>query len=69
MIHELESRGIFAQMVIHYHDEYNWICHKEDAEQVAEISTIAITKASNELGMKCVNEGSAKIGMDWKEIH
>lgn len=58
-----------AHLVLHFHDEYNAIVHKNHADRYAELAVQAIVKAGEFWKLNVPLDGEAKIGKCWAEVH
>lgn len=65
----VRERGIDAQRVVYYHDEYIWECFPKDAELIAELGVKSIQQAGKYLKMNINLDADAKIGKNWGEVH
>lgn len=72
-VREMQSRGYkvgkdFALMG-HIHDEMQFECRKELADELAEVAKSSITQAGEVFGFNCPLAGDAKFGNNWAETH
>ncbi len=51
------------------HDEVQFSCKAEDADELGQQYVDSITKAGETLGFKCRLDGEYKVGNNWKETH
>lgn len=58
----------YAQLAF-VHDEYQFECPKELAEQLGQLARAAITQAGVDLGSRCPLDGEYRIGKNWYECH
>jgi hypothetical protein len=58
-----------AGRVIAYHDEEQWRCREEIADEVGQLGVDSITQAGLQLGIKPALTGEYKIGHSWAETH
>lgn len=65
----IKAAGLRAKFVTMQHDEFQFIAHKDDAEQVADILERSMVDAGVFVGSKCPVKGEAKIGSSWYETH
>jgi len=65
----IRKEKLDAKQVLFIHDEYNFIVKDGDEQRVAEILESCIEEASKELKFNVKNEGEAKIGNTWMEVH
>ena len=66
---EIKSRGLDAVQVIYYHDECQWDCSEDCAEEVKQIAIDKIREAGEYYNLKIRLDGEAKIGNNWAETH
>lgn len=70
---QMEKRGyVFGKdwgMLIWYHDEYQFECRPELAEELAAIAEESVAWAGKFLKINTPHEGEAKIGFNWSETH
>ena len=69
LIEDIKRRKLDAQMVIHYHDEFQFEVGEKDVEKVKELALKAFTDAGLWYKMNVPIEGDVKIGRSWKETH
>lgn len=65
---ELDAKGIWYEPKILYHDEWDVMVKKEDAELVAEIAHHSFINGPKLFGVE-IMDGESKIGNTWYEIH
>lgn len=65
----IKAKGLRAQFVTMQHDEFQFIAHKDDAEQVGAILEESMQKAGVFVGSLCPVVGEAKIGPTWYHTH
>jgi hypothetical protein len=61
--------GDDAYGLIRYHDEEQWECDPEIAEEVGKLGVLSITKAGEFLKLNVPLTGEYKIGNNWAETH
>lgn len=70
---QVEKRGyVYGQdwgMLIWYHDEFQFECRPEIAEELALLAEQSITWAGKFFNIPILHEGESKIGKNWKETH
>lgn len=70
---EMEERGyIFGKdyaMVLQVHDECDYECREDIAEELASIAKECTTKAGEYFNIRIRLDGESKIGRNWYEIH
>lgn len=64
-----EAFGDNAHALIRYHDEEQWECLPEIAEEVGKIGVQSITDAGEILGLNVPLTGEYKVGKNWAETH
>jgi len=62
-------KGCVVRRIGYFHDEVEFECQQEVAEEVAGLIEKAITKAGEFLKIKVPLEGEGKVGKNWKEVH
>jgi len=62
-------KGLDVWQVLHKHDEYQFECAPELAEQVGEWAVESIREAGDYLKMRCPLDGEYKIGSSWAVTH
>ena len=55
--------------LIWYHDEWEWECEPEIAEDSGRLASKAIREAGVYLKIDCPHEGSFSVGNSWMEVH
>jgi hypothetical protein len=63
------KRGIDAQRVVYYHDEYVWECNKRDAEIIGQLGVKSIIEAGKYLGLNIPLDAEFKVGQTWGDVH
>jgi hypothetical protein len=66
---EIRARGLRAYMVLHVHDEYQFLVPEEEVEEVGPVLVESIVKAGEVLGVKCPLDGEYMVGETWAESH
>lgn len=70
---EMEERGyIFGKdyaMILQVHDECDYECREDIAEELASIAKECTTKAGEYFNIRIRLDGESKIGRNWYEIH
>ena len=69
MNQRIRRAGLAALQVGHIHDEVQFECPVEQAEEVCKILEQSIKDAGTELAFRCPLAGEAKVGKDWSETH
>ena len=62
-------RGEIVKRVIYYHDEYQWECSPEFAEELGEMGRRSIIKAGQFLKFNVPLDADYEIGKSWKDTH
>jgi hypothetical protein len=62
-------KGCTVRRIGYFHDEVEFECDKEVAEEVAKMIEKAITKAGEHLKVQVPLAGEGKVGINWKETH
>lgn len=62
---EIANRGLDAHQIIFYHDELDYECSEEVAEEVGQIVADAMKKAGEFYNLNIPLAGEYKIGVDW----
>lgn len=62
-------KGYIVRRIGYFHDEVEFECSKDIAEEVAGLIEKAISKAGQFLKIKVPLEGEGKVGKNWKEVH
>ena len=66
---KIKEAGIDCKLLAVMHDEQNFECEPDRAEELAKILEEAATTAGEMLKFKCRMDGNSKIGNNWMEIH
>lgn len=68
---ELRRRGWKdrVQVVANIHDEHQYECDEEIAEEVGQLSIECIKRAGEYFGIRVPLDGEANVGNNWKETH
>jgi DNA polymerase I-like protein with 3'-5' exonuclease and polymerase domains len=53
----------------YFHDEVEFECDEEIAEEIAKLIETAIEKAGKHLKLFVPLAGEGKVGLNWKEVH
>ena len=61
--------GNLVYQVAYVHDELQYSCHKDIADEVGKIVTKAATEAGEKLGLKIRIDANYSIGSNWSETH
>lgn len=62
-------KGYVVRRIGYFHDEYEFECHPDVADEVGKMIELAIQKAGEILKIRVPLKGEAKIGKNWKETH
>lgn len=62
-------KGYIVRRIGYFHDEVEFECSEDVAEEVAGLIEKAISKAGQFLKIKVPLEGEGKVGKNWKEVH
>lgn len=66
---EIKKRGLDAKEIIHMHDEFTYLVHKDYAEEVAEIMAEKMVEAGEYFNLNLPLAADPQIGHTWAEIH
>lgn len=69
MMDRIKAKGLRAKLVTMQHDEFQYICHKDDAKKLARLLEKTMVDAGKFVGSECPILGEAKIGKSWFETH
>ena len=64
----IQERNIDAKPVLVYHDEIEFECNKDQAQELSILMEEAFHEAPKEFGVD-IMAGESKIGKDWYEVH
>ena len=56
-------------MVLHVHDEMQFVVHKDKIEEFKNIASGLFNKTKDYFGFKCELAGEIKVGSNWSETH
>ena len=56
-------------MVLHVHDEMQFVVHKDKIEEFKNIASGLFNKTKDYFGFKCDLAGEIKVGRNWSETH
>jgi len=62
-------KGYIVRRIGYFHDELEYECSTEIAQEVSEMIEKAIQKAGEFLKLKVPLAGEGKVGVSWKEVH
>lgn len=62
-------KGYVVRRIGYFHDEVEFECSSEIAQEIANMIEKAISKAGEFLKIKVPLEGEGKVGKNWKEVH
>lgn len=62
-------KGLPAQRVLFYHDEYLWDCHPDIADYVLTEGVASIIEAGRQLKLSVALDADGKIGGNYAEVH
>lgn len=62
-------KGCVVRRIGYFHDELEFECEEQVAEEVADLIEKAITKSGEHLKLKVPLAGEGKVGKTWKEVH
>ena len=57
------------RMVLHVHDEMQFVVHKDKIEEFKTIAKDLFNKTKEYFGFKCELAGEIKVGSNWSETH
>ena len=57
------------RMVLHVHDEMQFVVHKDKIEEFKNIASGLFNKTKDYFGFKCDLAGEIKVGRNWSETH
>ncbi len=63
------ARGLDANMVAHMHDEFQWECREDQADELGELLSQSIVKAYEYFDIKVPGAAAFDIGRNWAETH
>jgi DNA polymerase I-like protein with 3'-5' exonuclease and polymerase domains len=66
---KIKEAGIDCKLLAVMHDEQNFECDPDRAEELAKILEDTATEAGAMLKFKCRMDGNSKIGKSWLDIH
>jgi DNA polymerase I-like protein with 3'-5' exonuclease and polymerase domains len=66
---EFTRRKLNVRQVAHVHDEIQYDCNKEIADEVGNIAVNAIKEAGRQFHFRCPLSGEFKVGRNWAETH
>ena len=56
-------------MVLHVHDEMQFVVHKDKVERFKKLAPIVFKKTQEFFNFKCPLAGEIKTGQNWSETH
>jgi DNA polymerase-1 len=62
-------KGVTVKRVIFYHDENQWECPPEVADEIGQMGVRSIVKAGEFLGFNVPLDADYDIGKSWAETH
>lgn len=62
-------KGYVVRRIGYFHDEVEFECSSDIAQEIANMIEKAISKAGEFLKIKVPLEGEGKVGKNWKEVH
>jgi DNA polymerase I-like protein with 3'-5' exonuclease and polymerase domains len=65
----IKKAKLRAKFVTMQHDEFQYICHKDDAQQLCSILEKSMVDAGKFVGSKCPVFGGAEVGSSWYSTH
>lgn len=65
----IKTAGLRAKFVTMQHDEFQYICHKDDAKKLCKILEKSMVDAGKVVGSLCPIVGEAEIGGSWYDTH
>ena len=66
---KIKEANIDCKLLAVMHDEQNFECDPNRADELAKILEDSATEAGKMLKFKCQMDGNSKIGNNWREIH
>lgn len=66
---EIKARGLPAHGLIRYHDEEQWECQEDVADEVGQIGVESIERAARYWNLNVPVTGEYKIGNNWANTH
>lgn len=66
---EFKAKGLDVRQVAHIHDEIQYECNKEIADEVGSIAVKCIEEAGRRFKFKCDLTGEYKVGATWADTH
>jgi DNA polymerase-1 len=68
-VKEVTKRKLDAKLVAFVHDETQWDCAEQDAEELAEVLVAAAKTAGESLGFRLPVAAESDIGTTWADTH
>lgn len=65
----IKKEGLSSKRLIEQHDEGQFECLPEEAEEHGKLAVKSIVEAGKLLGVRCPLDGEYKIGRNWSETH
>ena len=56
-------------MVLHVHDEMQFVVHRDKIEEFKIIASTLFNKTKEYFNLKCELAGEIKVGQNWSETH
>lgn len=69
MCKQVYKRKLRGRMVIHMHDEVQWDCHPDDAEEIGQLFVKGMKWAERYFNIKCPLDGDVEMGHTWADTH
>jgi DNA polymerase I-like protein with 3'-5' exonuclease and polymerase domains len=66
---DIRNAGLDAKLVLHVHDELQFLVREDHTDKVVEILDRAVPDSGEILKLKLPLEGECKIGLNWMETH
>lgn len=63
------KQGVDYDQVLHCHDEAQFHCHKDKAEQIGQLFAESLVLAGKHFGLRCPTTGEYQIGTTWADTH
>lgn len=65
----VKAAGINAILVASVHDETQWECGEDQAEELGKLLVVCANQAGQDAGLRCPVDAEFKIGANWRETH
>ena len=65
----VKAANIDAILVVSVHDETQWECAEEQAEELGRLLVTCAKQAGIDAGLNCPIDAEYKIGLNWRQTH